>query len=330
MSTTMGRRREKNLDLPPRMQQKGNAFYYVTSTKPRQWIALGSDLDEARKQWAILENGPRDESLVENLVDKWLNSDAFDQLAPSSRICYESVSKQVKAFFRGAHAADVKPSHVAQWMDEHKSRSQANLGRAVLSNVMAIAVRRGFIDRNPVTEIKRHNMKARDRYLTDAEYRAIREQATPVLRAAMDISYITAARISDVLAIRLAHWNDDGLLIRQIKTKKVQLFKRTPTLETVIEQAKAIKRPVRGLYLLCTLRGQPYSYATINTWWQEAREKAGIADAHFHDIRAKSATDAKRDGIDYQALLGHSTKAMSDRYIKIEEAQAVDVLQRKL
>ncbi len=98
MSTTMGRRREKNLDLPPRMQQKGNAFYYVTSTKPRQWIALGSDLDEARKQWAILENGPRDESLVENLVDKWLNSDAFDQLAPSSRICYESVSKQVKAF----------------------------------------------------------------------------------------------------------------------------------------------------------------------------------------------------------------------------------------
>jgi integrase len=146
----------------------------------------------------------------------------------------------------------------------------------------------------------------------------------------MDISYVTAARISDILAIHLSNWTAEGLTIKQIKTGKLQIFRRSQALEAVIESARAIPRPVRGLYLLCTQRGKPYSYATINTWWQQAREKAGIEDVHFHDIRGKSATDAKRDGTDYQALLGHTTKAMSDRYIKIEEAQQVETLQRKI
>lgn len=327
---TMGRRRKNNLDLPPRMAQKGKAYYYVTSTTPRRWIPLGSDLAEARRQWAELENGPREENRIDNLIDAWISSPAFSALAPSSRICYESVSKQVKAYFKDGYAADIKPHDVAGWMDDHPSKSQANLGRALLSNVMSLAVRKGFIDRNPVAEIKRHSLKSRGRYITDAEYRSIREHAHPILKAAMDISYVTAARISDILAIHLSNWTADGLTIKQIKTGKLQLFRRSATLEAVIESAKAIPRPVRGLYLLCTQRGKPYSYATINTWWQQAREKAGIDDVHFHDIRAKSATDAKQAGIDYQALLGHTTKAMSDRYIKIEEAQQVDTLQRKI
>jgi len=87
---------------------------------------------------------------------------------------------------------------------------------------------------------------------------------------------------------------------------------------------------VRGLYLLCTNKGQPYSYTTLNTWWLEAVEKSGIKDVVFHDIRGKSATDAKRSSIDYQALLGHTSKSMSDRYIKLEEAQRVESLQRKI
>lgn len=327
---SMGRRRQNNLDLPPRMAQKGKAYYYVTSTTPRRWLPLGSDLGEARRKWAELENGPREENRIDNLIDAWISSPAFAALAPSSRTCYESVSKQVKAYFKDGYAADIKPHHVAGWMDDHPSKSQANLGRALLSNVMTLAVRKGFIDRNPVSEIKRHNLKSRGRYITDEEYRAIRAHAHPVLQSAMDISYVTAARISDILAIHLSNWTAEGLTIKQIKTGKLQLFRRSAALEAVIESAKAIPRPVRGLFLLCTQRGKPYSYATINTWWQQAREKAGIDDVHFHDIRGKSATDAKRDGIDYQALLGHTTKAMSDRYIKIEEAQQVETLQRKI
>ena len=87
---------------------------------------------------------------------------------------------------------------------------------------------------------------------------------------------------------------------------------------------------MRGLFLLCTERGRKYQYAKLNGMWIEARTSAGIEDAQFRDIRAKSATDAKRGGQDYQALLGHTTKAMSDSYIKLEDAQIVEPQRRSL
>jgi integrase len=61
-----------------------------------------------------------------------------------------------------------------------------------------------------------------------------------------------------------------------------------------------------------------------------AAKAAKVADAHFHDIRGKAATDAKRDGLDYQAMLGHSTKRMSDRYIHGKESVRVEPMRRAL
>lgn len=322
MVVSMGRRRQSNLDLPPHMHVKSGTYYYVTTTTPRKWISLGRDLTKARIQWAEIENGTTSLDSISRLIDLWLSQP--NELADSTMRCYVSVAGQLKEVFKDSPVQAIRPHHVAAWLDNHHSKARANLGKALLSNVLDMAVRKGMIDRNPAKEISRLEVKARTRYLTDAEYIAIREHAVPVLKAAMDISYVTGARISDVLAIRMQHWTDEGLLVRQIKTKKLQLFKRTEVLEMVIDQAKKIPRPVRGLFLLCTQKGQPYKYSTLLSWWERATEKAGIEDAHFHDIRAKAATDGKHEGIDYQALLGHSTKAMSDRYVKIETAQVVE------
>jgi len=206
----------------------------------------------------------------------------------------------------------------------------ANTGKSILSNVLAIAVRRGLIERNPAREVDNLTVKRRTRYLTDEEYLAIRAQAHPVLAAAMDLSYATGSRIGDILEIRLSHISPDGLLIRQEKTNKLQMFSRNPALDKALENARAIRRSVRGLFLLCTERGRKYQYAVLNRLWIEARTAAGVENARFHDIRGKSATDAKRSGQDYQALLGHTTKAMSDSYIKLEDAQIVEPLKRVL
>lgn len=57
MLRIMGRRRQQNHNLPPRMHEKFGTFYYVTSTIPRKWISLGRDLAEAKRKWADLESG---------------------------------------------------------------------------------------------------------------------------------------------------------------------------------------------------------------------------------------------------------------------------------
>lgn len=312
------------------MQIKSGTYYYVTSSLPRKWIKLGRDLAQARRQWAELEDDTPAPDTVRSIIAAWFAAPKEKALAESTLRCYRSVADQLAAFYGASPIQALEPHHVAAWLDNHHSRARANLGKALLSNALDLAVRRGQINRNPAREIKRLNTPVRQRYLTDGEYLAIRTEAVPVLQAAMDISYVIGARISDVLAIKISDWTTDGLLLRQKKTGKLQLFKRTPIIEQVIEQARRIPRPVRGLYLLCTLKGQPYKYSTLLSWWERATTKAGVDNAHFHDIRGKAATDGKRDGIDYQALLGHSTKAMSDKYIKLEEAQVVEPMRQVL
>lgn len=332
MKSTMGRRRQNNLDLPPRMHLKSGTFYYVTTDLPRKWISLGRDINEARKKWADIEAGDQTSVSLEYMLDEWMAGEAFEKLAPNTKKQYKSVIKQLKAAFSDFESvADIRPHHVAQWQDDHHSKVNANTGKSILSNVFKVAIRKGLIDRNPATEVDNLTIERRKRYITDEEYLAIREKANPVLRAAMDISYVTGARIGDVIAIKLAHISSEGLMIRQGKTDKLQLFRRNEALDRALDNARAIKRPVRGMvYLLCTQRGQQYKYPQLNQWWIEARTAAGIDDVHFHDIRGKSATDAKQGGQDYQSILGHTTKAMSDSYIKLEEAQVVEPLKKIL
>lgn len=329
MTNTMGRRRQSNLDLPPRMHLKSETYYHVSTTLPRQWTKLGKDLNEARKKWAELESDDNSGVTLAFLLDEWMLGKDFAKLSANTRKQYSSVAKQLKITFGGfSSVADIKPHHVAQWQDGHPSRVNANTGKSILTTVLNIAIRRGLIERNPAKEVENLTVDRRKRYITDEEYIAIRSKAHPVLRAAMDISYVTGARIGDIIDMKLSHISTEGLLVRQEKTDKLQLFKRNSALDLVIEQAKAIKRPVRGLYLLCTMRGQQYDYQQLNQWWIKAREEAGVEDVHFHDIRGKSATDAKRAGLDYQALLGHTTKAMSDSYIKLDDAQIVEPMAR--
>lgn len=331
MRSTMGRRRQSNLDLPPRMHQKSGTYWHVSTTLPRKWTKLSKDINEARRIWAELEADDNAGTSLSSLIDEWMKSESFSKLSDNTRKQYSSVSRQLKSVFHAfASVADIKPHHVAQWQDEHPSKVNANTGKSILTTVLNIAIRRGLIERNPAKEVENLTVARRKRYITDDEYLAIREKATPVLRAAMDISYVTGARIGDILDIHLSQITPEGLTIRQEKTEKLQLFTRNAALDRAIENAKAIKRPVRGLYLLCTMRGQQYDYQQINQWWIKARTEAGIPDVHFHDIRGKSATDAKRSGQDYQALLGHTTKAMSDSYIKLEDAQVVEPLQKFL
>jgi hypothetical protein len=47
-------RKPENADLPPRLRQIGHAFYFATFTRPRRWIALGSERGAALARWAVL------------------------------------------------------------------------------------------------------------------------------------------------------------------------------------------------------------------------------------------------------------------------------------
>ncbi|SFA73038.1 hypothetical protein [Azotobacter beijerinckii] len=56
-----------------------------------------------------------------------------------------------------------------------------------------------------------------------------------------------------------------------------------------------------------------------------------MENATLHDIRAKSLTDAKREGKGATKLAGHADPRMIDRYIRLREIDVADgpILLRK-
>ena len=263
-----------------------------------------------------------DERNFESLAERYLTDCISDKSIAWQRDSKHRASILVKVFGKML-ITEIKSHHVAEYLDKYPSKASANQHIVLMSVMYEKALRWGWAEINPTKGIRRNSIAQRDRYITDDEYMAIRGHAVPWLKAMMDLSYLTGMRCSDILKLRLADITPDGLYVQQKKTGKKQVFEITPDLQSVIDFARSIDKPVQSLLLFSGRAGKPIGYSALNYSWDKACALANVKDAHFHDLRAKSGTDAKRNGIDYQALLGHTKRDMSDRYVKSREVDRV-------
>ena len=321
-------RRKSNLHLPPRMYQKHGAYYYVT--KSNKWIRLSDNLAQAKAKWIELEGEVPQTDTVAALIERYLQEVA-PKKAPRTYRDNLTEAKTLLAVFGSMRPGDVRPMHVAQYLDVRgkKAPVRANREKSLLSHVFSMAMRWGVVDSNPCRGVARNTEKGRDRYINDAEFMAVKQIAGDFIATVMDFAYLTALRKGDIFALRLEQITAEGIYIKQGKTGMKQIFEWTPTLREVIARARALPRPIRGLYLFCTRRGQPYTDAGFKAMWNRIQVKwaeSGGERFTFHDIRAKSLTDAKQQGLDAQALAGHASSATTDHYIKMKEFRKVTPL----
>ena len=305
------RPRKKDRHLPPCVYYKHGAYYLVRAGK---WVNLGRDYASAIHKYATLHS--RSGTNMGALIDKAL-ADAHERgLKANTLEQYGIAARRLKDAFAEFAVADVQPKHVGQLMDAYrKSPNFANRMRSLLKMAMDHAVRVGMRDANPVLSIERFDERQRTRYITDEEWRAIYAEASSALRCMMDIAYYTGQRIGDVLAIRLTDVSEQGVSFRQEKTDKRLLVEMSPSLSDAVERAKRLHR-TRPLYLLGQRNGKIRSYRGARDLFARAASRAGIKDVGRHDIRAKSITDAKAQGLDAKALAGHSTEAQTNRYLR--------------
>jgi hypothetical protein len=107
-----------------------------------------------------------------------------------------------------------------------------------------------------------------------------------------------------VLAIRRAELTDEGVHCAQGTTGTKLTVGCSHELRAATERAKTLNANIRALTLLRNRRGKTPDYRTVKLQWDKACEAAGVADAHMHDVRAKSLTDAKRPGKTQPPWLG--------------------------
>lgn len=304
------RPRKSQRHLPPCVYAKHGAYWYV---KKGKWERLGTDLGEALRAYAKIASPTKNG--MEGLMSRWLES-VTPTIKPSTLILYRQSAAHIAKVFAEFEPSQITPRVVAEWVaHESKRPAWANRARGVLKRAMDKAVLWGLADLNPVISIPRASEPERTRYITDGEYMAIRAKASPELKIIMGLCYHTAQRIGDVLKIKLADLTETGIAVTQEKTGARLVVAWTPELRKLIDGAKGMGGNIRGMHLLC-YRGRPWRYHAIYQRWVDACKAAHVADAHMHDLRAKSLTDATKQGINAMALAGHTSQAMTDHYVK--------------
>lgn len=289
--------------------------------KRNKWHDIGVTLEEALGEYARRSETPKGgmAALIDDALPSILRGKAENTVA-QYKIAAETLKRKLAQFA----PSQVKSKHVAGIKKAMADTpNMANRVLSVLRMVFAYAVEEQLVDSNPCVGIKRHAEKKRTRLISATEWDAIHEAAGPRLRVIMQLQFLTGQRIGDVLKIRRSQITADGIAFKQQKTKAQLLVRWSPELRAAVAAAEALHDGPPTLTLLRGRWGGAPDYRSVLEQWNVACEAAKVEDAKPNDGRAMSATNVKRQGGDAQALLGHTSPAQTERYLRDRETPEV-------
>lgn len=327
----MGRRRTVDLHLPPHLYRKGECYYYDAGGKPRKWIKLGADLNEARRRWAELEGceeAPEDRTLA--VVARRFEREVIPLKARRTQADYTRQLRKLLAVFGEMPVDEITPADVREYLDARgtSAKVQANREKALLSNLINQARAWGYTNAaNPCAGVKSFREIGRDRYITDDEFDAVRAVAHRTVAEAMTLALLTGQRLADVLKMNRDDVRAGALHVMQNKTGKRMAIALSGEFGELV--ATLLAHPKKPAFLIANDDGSAVTQQQLRGRFDKAREAAGVA-FQFRDIRAKAGTEASiAGGMDHaQKLLGHKHVTMTQHYVRARLGESVEPLRR--
>jgi integrase len=188
----------------------------------------------------------------------------------------------------------------------------ANIELAVLSNLLNFAVRRGYIEKNATSGIKKLNELSRLKTLSDEDIGKLINGATNKLTKDL-ISFLiyTGCRKGEALNLK---WDDvdlknDVIAIKGTKTKYDRYIPVSRALKRILEEIN------REYVYVFSYRGKKLS--NFRESFKTACKRAGLNDLRVHDLRHVFASKMVMSGTSLYItgeLLGHRTPQMTMRY----------------
>jgi len=183
------------------VHQKHGAYYYVRAGK---WERLADTLRAALAAYGRrleIETVLGVPNTLPRLLDKFVTERAC-KLELKTQEMYRrcaALLKPVVADFlvHQLNAPDV--TRLVRGLGIRRGPTTANLCHATLSSAYSYAVELGVATANPVRDTRKVSIPKRTRYLEDEELEKIAQTGSPVVRAVVNLAYVTGQRISDVL-----------------------------------------------------------------------------------------------------------------------------------
>lgn len=301
----------------------------------RKEIPLGSDLNQARVEWARLERtaAPVVSNLMGPIFDRY-EAEIIPGKAPRTQQDNLKELVRLRKAFADAPIDAITPHVVAQYRDARTAKTRANREIALLSHVFNIAREWGCTEKeNPCARVRRNKEKVRDYYAADDVWDAVYKQAVQELKDAMDLAYLTGQRPADSIKPTTADLTDEFMLVSQGKTgKKLRIRLHIDGeltglglfIDGLLERRKL--SGIRNSVLITNSSGLRMSYAMLRNRWDEARSSAAtkaakegdtalaerIQQFQFKDIRPKAASEIE-DLTAASRLLGHSKEELTKK-----------------
>lgn len=316
------KQRDSNKHLPQRVYIKCGTYYFVD--KNNKWRQLGKTFHEAMAKWAEIIDKPARITTMNDLFDRYML-----EVAPKkAKATYNSNLREIKPLriaFGSFAPEDLNQVLVYQYKDtraEAGAPVAANREKALLSAIFSKAIEWGIVRDNPCRHVKRNKEAPRQHTPSEEEIEAFKNIATPLCKGIVWLSRLTALRQVDLLKFKLSSLTDNGIEIVLSKTGIKWECELDDELRECLDFIKKIPRPIKGMYLFCNKKGQPYTGSGFQSIWQRDMQKA--LDTHainerfqFRDIRRKAAREAeKKYGKDYaRVLLGHLSDKTTNIYL---------------
>jgi integrase len=179
------------------------------------------------------------------------------------------------------------------------------------------------------TRLMLREPKGRVRYLDDAELAALLKAAaehSAMMHAAILVSIATGVRMSE---LRRLKWADIDFARKRLR---VMLSKNNESRAGHLpESAVAVLKALKGnakedKHVLVDADGNGVKVDWVEYRWGAIREKAGLQDFRFHDLRHSTASLLAQNGAslpEIGAVLGHKSASATQRYAHLVEGAPV-------
>lgn len=321
-------RRKRNLELGMSRlyayEGKRKTTYY-TITRNNQYINLGHDLREAKRQLLEMEGeAPEPGTIAEHLDDliaaRWRLVRA-GKLSAATVETNEAEAGHLKDAFGKMRPPAVKPAHIYLYLHKYRgveSPVRANREIALLSKLFNGLLGAGIVDRNPCVGIERNDETPRDRLVGDVEFREFlkfcwrRSEAGRRVALAAYIAYLTGKAQGQIIRLTRQQIHADGIEFSKRKRGAGTFVFWTRRLRKTVLAAIAMYSDIEPMYVIHTQSGTPYTSDGFKTLWQRLMNEwvdLGHERFTFHDLRAKTVTDMEEQGRKSSNLTGHRQEA---------------------
>ena len=310
--------------FPKPFFRPNRGFWYVQINGKQ--INLGADEAGAFKAYyglmkerdispgAAAPSPAANQRLVVVIVDEFLDWCQKHRAPDTYRWYKDRLESFCKTIERNLTADQLKPHHVQKWVDNYgvplKSGSRRNL-IASIKRAMKWAEEQGYIERSPLTHLRKPGCGRKEQVVTPQEFSALLARYKDQnFKDLLTVTWETGCRPQESLRVEARHVDLAGsrwvFPASESKGRKVpRIVYLTPSaLEITVRLMQ--KHPTGALFR--NTDGKPWTPYATNCRFQYVRKKTGIKYS-LYSLRHSFAQHALIRGVDcitVATLLGHS------------------------